>query len=128
MAGKIKIRHRGNFNNTQRFFSRAESARFISALHSYGQRGVEALAAATPEDTGFTAASWGYRIVREPGRIVIQWTNSHVNQGVVIAILIQYGHATRNGGFVQGRDYINPTMRPIFDGLAIEAWREVTGA
>lgn len=128
MAGKIKITHRGDFNNTKRFFSRASSMRFISALHEYGRRGVHALSAYTPEDTGLTAASWGYNIVQEPGRIVIQWTNSHVNQGVLIAILIQYGHATRNGGFVQGRDFINPAMRPIFDGLASEAWLEVTSA
>lgn len=123
----VKIRHRGNFKNTTQFFTRATSKSFIAAMHRYGKQGVQALASATPRDSGLTAESWDYQIETSRGATRIQWTNSNVNNGVSIAVLLQYGRGTRGGGFVIGRDYINPAIRPIFDGLAEEAWREVTG-
>ena len=89
---------------------------------------MEALARATPKDTGKTADSWDYEITEQKGRLKITWTNSNLNDGVSIAVLLQYGHATRNGGWVEGIDYINPAIRPIFDKIAKEAWKEVTQA
>lgn len=88
---------------------------------------MEALAAATPLDTGETASSWGYRIRRKKDSVTIEWTNSNVVDGVPIAVILQYGHGTRNGGYVQGRDYINPAIRSVFDQLANDAWKEVSG-
>lgn len=88
---------------------------------------MEALSKATPVDTGKTASSWSYEIVVTREGYTIYWDNSNVNRGISIALLLQYGHGTRNGGFVEGRDYINPALRPIFDQMADEAWREVKG-
>ena len=99
-------------------------------LSKYGEEGVKALSAYTLYDTGETASSWGYRITtnRAEGTATIIWTNSHIEKGVNIAIILQYGHGTRNGGYVQGIDYINPALRPVFDVLAEEVWQEVTSA
>lgn len=119
---------KGSFKNTDKFFGRAKSKTFYKNLERYAERGVAALSAATPEDTGLTARSWGYEIKYDDlhGTIKIAWTNSNVQDGWAnVAILIQYGHGTRNGGFVQGRDYINPAMRPIFDEIANAIWEEV---
>ena len=88
--------------------------------------GVDALAAATPVDTGKTAASWTYEIEKKNGSYSIVWLNTNVNKYVNIALILQYGHGTRNGGYVKGRDYINPAIQPIFDKIAEDAWREVT--
>lgn len=98
----------------------------FAALGKYGAMGVRALAAATPEDSSLTANSWRYEIVKKPGYYAIHWLNSHVEDDIPVAILIQYGHATRNGGIVQARDYINPPMRPIFEQIAADMWKEVT--
>lgn len=121
----IVVKHKGNFNKTERFLQRARKTDILSILDRYGQMGVEALRNATPFDTGMTAASWGYEIEYARRGYSITWTNSNVQDGVPIAILLQYGHGTRNGGYVQGRDYINPALAPIFDAIAEEAWKEV---
>lgn len=122
----IVFQHHGNFNKTEKFLTRAEKVEYTRILEKYGREGVSALVAATPVDSGETARAWGYRIRTFGSSFSIMWTNSNIIDGVPIAIILQYGHATRNGGYVQGRDYINPTLKPIFDKMADEAWREVT--
>lgn len=122
----ITFKHTGNFNKTDTFLKELIMSDYMNVLEKYGREGVRALAAATPIDSGETARSWGYTIKKYKGGASITWTNSHVVNGVPIAIILQYGHATRNGGYVQGRDYINPTLQPIFDKIANEVWREVT--
>jgi len=122
----ITIRHRGNFNNTERFFTRAQKLELSSILNKYGRTGVSALASMTPTETGLTAASWTYEV--EVGRdfAAIYWSNTNENQGVNIAVILQYGHGTGTGGYVSGRDYINPAIEPVFDEIAEAAWKEVT--
>lgn len=122
----ITFKHSGNFNNTKRFFRRASEAKFLQDLDKYGRMGVEALAAATPVESGKTASSWYYEIIRSGSSFSIHWGNSHVNDGVNIAVIIQYGHGTGTGGYVEGRDYINPAIQPIFDEIAAKLWKEVT--
>ena len=122
----IRIKQRGNFNNTERFFKRAQKMDFYKNLEKYAREGVTALASATPIDSGKTAASWDYEIRKENGKVSIYWTNSNINNGVPIAVILQYGHGTNGGGYVQGRDYINPAIQPIFDKIAENAWKEVT--
>lgn len=122
----IRFRHRGDFSKTEKFLKKSFGKDYRKLLEKYGRQGVEALASATPIESGETAASWDYEIIQNGGAISIVWKNHHINKGVNIAIILQYGHATRNGGYVQGRDYINPALRPIFDELAELAWKEVT--
>jgi hypothetical protein len=122
----VVIKHRGNFNNTERLLKGAAKINLRAILDPYGRQGVAALASATPIDSGKTASSWGYEIIINKGSVSLVWTNSNVVSGIPIAILLQYGHGTRNGGFVQGRDYINPALCPIFDKISEEAWREVS--
>lgn len=122
----ITITQKGSFNNTERYLSRLKQAQRFSILSKYGSLGVAALSNATPVDTGETSESWTYSIVERPGYYSIRWHNSHTHHGVPIAVLLQYGHGTGTGGYVQGRDYIMPAIRPIFDQMANEAWREVT--
>lgn len=98
----------------------------MSELKKGGERGVDALAAATPTDTGKTAASWRYRIVKERGSYRIEWWNSNNDRGAVVALLLQYGHGTGTGGYVSGIDYINPALKPIFDQIADDVWKQVT--
>jgi hypothetical protein len=124
----ISFKHRGNFNHIRKFMNRVQGKSYLNILDKYGMEGVNALSAATPVDSGETASSWTYMINHTPTSTSISWSNSHVNDGVCIAILLQYGHGTRTGGFVSGRDYINPAMRPIFDKIAQEAWKEVTSS
>jgi len=121
----ISITTKGNWDPTTVYLRRLQNLD-LSILEKYGRQGVAALAAATPVDSSETANSWTFEIVKRKGYFSIRWRNTHVNDGQVIAVLLQYGHGTRNGGFVQGRDYINPAMQPIFDQIAEEAWREVT--
>lgn len=121
----IVFRQKGNFKNTERFLKRANRFNIDQLLERYGQEGVEALRATTPKDTGLTANSWYYKVKKETDRITITWSNSNIQNGVSIAVILQYGHATRNGGYVEGIDYINPAMRPIFDRIAARAWEEV---
>lgn len=115
----------GNFEKTNKFFHKVLEKHYMRKLARYGQRGVDALSAATPEDSGKTADSWSYEIAESDGSLSIYWRNSNVNDGVNIAIILQYGHGTRNGGYVEGRDYINPAIRPVFEQMADEAWKEV---
>lgn len=122
----VTFKHRGNFKNTENFFQKAITADYRRILSSYGEQGVRALASATPRDSGLTASSWGYEIKFNRNSVSLIWTNSNMTNGIPIAILLQYGHGTRGGGFVQGRDYINPALQPIFDRLSEEAWQEVT--
>lgn len=98
----------------------------MAILNRYGEQGVAALAAATPVDSGNTAGQWSFKVIGNRKEATILWTNSHIINGVKIAIILQYGHGTRNGGYVQGRDYINPAMRPVFDKMAEDVWKEVT--
>ena len=128
MASIVTISHRGNFRNTDRFFSRMMNWRFERRLHEFGRRGVEALRSATPHDTGRTADSWTYQIEASGGGYTITWSNSNVNKGVNIAVILQLGHGTRNGGYVVPRDYINPAIEGVFKEMAEEAWAEVTKA
>ena len=102
-----------------------KSKKYVEVLRKYGQEGVDALSSATPFETGHTASSWGYEIHETKDGAELVWTNSNINQGVNIAVILQYGHGTRNGGYIQGRDYINPALRPIFDRIAEAAWKEV---
>lgn len=117
---------KGDFKTLEKYLKKSLGKNYRDVLDQYGQMGVQALAAATPVDTGKTASSWTYKIVESDGQISIEWMNTNINRGVNIAIILQYGHATRNGGYVAGRDYINPALQPIFDKLADAAWKEVT--
>lgn len=122
----IQVRHKGDFLKLTRYLEKAKKAARLKDLDKYGKEGVAALSSATPVDTGLTAKSWTYTIERKEGKTSITFNNTNIQNGVPIAIILQYGHATKNGGWVQGRDYINPAIRPIFDKLANDAWREVT--
>lgn len=122
----ISFVHKGDFSKTSRFLEKAGKGIDTRLLDRYGRQGVKALSAATPKDTGQTAASWQYVIIQQNGSVSITFENTNIQNEVPIAIILQYGHATKNGGWVQGRDYINPAIRPLFDQLANEAWEEVT--
>jgi len=124
----ITFEHKGDFRNTDRFLKRMSKADFASVLKSVGQQGVQALAAATPVDSGLAANSWGYQTKRSRGSFEIIWTNSDIENGFPVAIGLQYGHGTGTGGYVRGRDYINPAMRPIFEQIIADLWTEVTTA
>lgn len=121
----IVFKQKGNFKKTRNFLKRCSNLQLDDLLDQYGKEGVEALARATPKDTGKTAASWSYAVHKSDGRITITWSNSNIVDGVPIAVILQYGHGTRNGGYVEGVDYINPAMRPIFERIAQRAWGEV---
>lgn len=121
----ITFRQKGDFSKLNRFLERAKETVKLGDLDRYGREGVAALASATPVDSGKTASSWYYEILRTSEGVSISFKNSNINKGVPIAIILQYGHATRNGGWVEGRDYINPAIRPIFDRIANDAWKEV---
>ena len=121
----VTFKHKGNFERTDRLLKGAKEKKYLKVLDKYGREGVAALSAATPVDSGITAESWDYKIQNGSGGYRIMWTNSNVNDGVPIAIIIQYGHGTGTGGYVQGRDYINPAMRSVFDNIADKAWEEV---
>lgn len=124
----ISFRQKGDFSKLTRYFERVKEAVKLGSLDKYGREGVAALMSATPVDSGKTASSWYYEIDHSQGSVSINFYNSNVNEGVPIAIILQYGHGTRNGGWVQGRDYINPAIQPLFDKIAETAWREVTSA
>lgn len=125
---KVNFTHKGNFNHFERFLTKTMHIKPLikPILEKYGRRGVNALREYTPKDSGLTADSWSYEIVSDEKGSRIVWKNSNVNNGVVIAILLQYGHATGTGGYVQGIDYINPAIQEVFQGMADEAWKEVT--
>lgn len=123
----IRILHRGDFSKTEKFLKKSFGRNYLDVLEKYAQKGVELLAAATPVDTGLTSLSWEYEIIQNADGISIVWNNTNINKYVNIALILQYGHGTRNGGYVRGRDYINPAIQPIFDEMADAAWREVVG-
>ena len=116
----------GDLSKTMKFLNRLQNKEYLNVLAEYGKRGVEALRAATPVDTGKTRDSWYYEITQDRNKTTIAWCNSNVNDGVVIAAILQYGHGTGSGAYVEGTDYINPAMKIIFDALADECWKEVT--
>ena len=121
----IKVSHKGDYSKITRYLMKTKDAARLD-LTRYGEMGVAALMSATPVDTGLTANSWYYKIEKERGRVTLSFHNSNIQNGVPIAIILQYGHGTRNGGWVQGRDYINPALQPVFDKMADDIWREVT--
>ena len=123
----IKVISKGNFKKTEEMLKRSGNWSSKIDLDKYGSKGVAALKEATPKDTGLTANSWSYNITRSKNSVIISFENSNINDGVPIAIILQYGHGTTNGGWVEGYDYINPAVRPIFDELAKAAWKEVKG-
>jgi len=122
----ITFKHKGDFKNTERFLEGASKAVYLYILDQYGQMGVAALSAATPVDTGETANCWSYKVVHKRHRAIISWHNSNLDEsGTPIAILLHYGHGTGTGGFVQGEDFINPAIRPVFDKMANDVWKAV---
>jgi len=122
----ITFKEKGNFSKLNTYLEKIKESIKIGNLDKYGRDGVAALSSATPKETGKTASSWYYEIKRENGSVSINFNNTNINKGVPIAIILQMGHATRNGGWVEGIDYINPALKPIFEQLANEAWEEVT--
>ena len=122
----ISFRQKGDFSKLTRYFERLKETVKLGELDKYGREGVAALESATPIDTGETAKSWYYKITNANGSATISFYNSNIQNGCPIAIILQYGHGTKNGGWVEGRDYINPAIQPIFDEIAENAWREVT--
>lgn len=122
----ITFRQKGDFSKLSRYLEKVKEAAKVGVLDKYGQAGVAALSSATPVESGLTAQSWYYEIEHTKGSAVIRFLNSNVNKGVPIAIILQYGHGTGTGGWVEGRDYINPAIQPIFDNIAEDAWKEVT--
>lgn len=125
---RVKFEVSGGFTKTERFLNRMKRREYLNVLDEFGRDGVQALRNATPVDSGATAEAWGYEIKRTRDYTEIVWTNSNINDGVPIAVILQYGHGTGTGGYVQGRDYINPAIRPIFDKIAEKAWKVVTSA
>lgn len=121
----VTFRHKGDFSKTLMFLNRVLRRDYLNILSEYGKKGVQALEMATPKDSGTTAASWNYEIEKGNGKVVLAFTNSNTIEGVNIAIILQYGHATGNGGWVEGIDYINPAIQPLFEQMAREAWGKV---
>lgn len=122
----ISFRHRGDFSKATRYFKNLKEAARLKILKQYAEEGVKALSSATPVESGQTASSWSYKIEQRGNGAAIVYSNAHVNNGVNIAIILQYGHGTGTGGWVEGRDYINPAIQPVFDNIATMVWREVT--
>lgn len=122
----LTIRQKGDFAKLTQYLTKVKQGVRSDIFHKYGRLGVAALASATPVESGQTANSWYYEVDMKPGRASLTFYNSNINKGIPIAIILQYGHGTGTGGWVQGRDYINPALQPIFDGFADELWREVT--
>jgi len=122
---KVTFRQRGDFSRTEKFLRKARTAIKFRNLDKYAEAGLAALQSATPYDTGETARSWYYEIKRTDTSVSVVYKNSNIQNGIQIAIILQYGHGTGTGGYVEGRDYINPALRPVFDKLADDAWEEV---
>lgn len=121
----IKIRQKGDFSKTYRFLSGAKDPTKNINFEEYGEKGIIALRSATPKNTGLTSESWRYEINKEKGKVTLRFCNDNIQSGMPIAIILQYGHATKNGGWVEGIDYINPAIKPIFDSLTEDMWKEV---
>lgn len=122
----IRFKHRGDLKKTEQFLRHAEKGDYYKNLSALAQKGVDALASATPKDTGATASQWAYKIEKTNSSCKITWVNNNINKGVSIALILQYGHGTGTGGYVEGRDYINPAIKPVFDQIAEDVWKEVT--
>lgn len=122
----IRFYSKGDFVNTERYLKKAKDKNYKPILDKYGSEGVQILSSVTPEDTGHTSNSWSYQVVKTKGGYKINWYNDNVVDGVPIVILLQYGHGTRSGAFVQGRDFINPAMRPLFDRISENLWKEAS--
>ena len=122
----IKFKYRGNFKKTEKYFKRIGEGDYFEGIKRFAEEGTVALIKATPVDTGKTASSWSYTIKRSKEGVSISWNNSNVNKGVNIAVIIQYGHGTSSGYYVEGIDYINPALKPVFESIAKSVWREVT--
>ena len=122
----IYFGHKGDFLDAENFLKKAKKATMIDVLDKYGRDGVAALSSATPVETGKTAASWSYEIVEKQGYVALEFHNQNINKGIPIAVIIQYGHGTGTGGWVEGIDYINPAIQPIFDEISKNIWKEVT--
>lgn len=125
---KFKVSGDKNFKKTTSFLQKILTPLNLSMLDQYGREGVLALEQATPVDSGKTSQSWKYKINHGKEKVSISFYNTNINDGVNIAIILQYGHGTRNGGWVEGRDYINPAIQPVFDKIVDDAWKEVTNA
>lgn len=123
---KISFTSKGDFSKTIKFLNKVKNVKINDILSKYGAIGVNALSQSTPKDSGVTSRSWNYKIEVNNDNASIVWYNTNVVKGVNIAVILQYGHGTRNGGWVEGRDYINPAMKPIFDKIADQVWKEVT--
>lgn len=121
----FKVTTKGSFNNTYKYFNKLRDKEYINVLNKYGELGIHALREATPKDTGLTSESWYYEIVEGKEKTKIVWYNTNVNKGVNIALILQYGHATPSGTYVEGIDYINPAIKPTFDKMAVAVWSEV---
>lgn len=126
MIDVIKFKKKGGFENTEKFFKTIGQGDYLKGLEYYGEAGVSALMEATPKDTGKTAASWSYSINKTKRGVSITWNNSNVNDGVNIAMIIQYGHGTSSGYYIEGVDYINPALKPLFELMGKKVWKEVT--
>ncbi len=123
---KVSFSSKGDFSKTIKFLNKVKNVKINDILSKYGEMGVTALSQATPKDSGITSQSWNYKIEVKNNNASIVWYNTNVVKGVNIAVILQYGHGTRNGGWVEGTDYINPAMKPIFDKIANQVWKEVT--
>lgn len=121
----VSFELQGDFTATRDYLKRLSRAEFYSHLDRLAQAGVDALEKATPKETGYTAGSWSYKITKKRGSCTISWHNSSVNGGVPIVVLLQHGHGTGTGGYVQGRDFINPALRPVFNNISDQVWKEV---
>lgn len=121
----IKFKHKGDFSKTLKFFNRLLNRDYLNIAEQYAKEGLLALKQATPKKSGYTAECWSYRIESNNNAVSITYTNSHFEKGVNIAIILQYGHGTRNGGYVVGIDYINPALKPVFDKISNDAWNEI---
>lgn len=126
MSGTIKFKHKGSFKNSETFLNRISNRSYLDPLSRLGQEGVDALSIATPKKSGTTASCWRYSIDRSKDGVTISWYNTNVVDGVNIAAILQYGHGTGGGAYVKGIDYINPAIRPVFDKIIGETWKEVT--
>lgn len=125
---KLELTSSGSFSNLEKFLRGVSRDTILAQLQRYGQDGVHALESATPIESGETRNLWTFKVAKSGGSYSITWSNSHVENGVPIAIILQYGHGTGTGGYVKGRDYINPAMRPVFDNIADKVWKAVTSA
>lgn len=126
MVMGVKFNVKGSFKNTEDFLKRMQKQTEFDSLELYAQQGVNALKSVTPRDTEKTANSWSYRITKSKGKIKIEWLNSNItSEGTPVVILLQYGHGTGTGGYVRGQDFINPAIKPIFDEIEENVWKEV---